>query len=129
MPNYWYDHVHLASPDPLKTAEFYEKMFGATRTGVRDLPDGRISVMLEIKGSRLLVMERTAPPESEPVPPGTGIGLDHFGLGTDDIEAAVEELKAKGVTFKEEVRVVNPELKIAFLWAPNNALIELLERK
>ena len=57
------------------------------------------------------------------------IGLDHFGLGTDDIEAAVEEFKAKGVTFKEEVRVVNPELKIAFLWAPNNALIELLERK
>ena len=28
MPNYWFDHIHLMSPDPLKTAEFYEKSFG-----------------------------------------------------------------------------------------------------
>ena len=29
MPNYWFDHVHLMSNDTVKTAEFYEKMFGA----------------------------------------------------------------------------------------------------
>ena len=31
MPGYEVHHVHLYSPDPIKTADFYEKFFGATR--------------------------------------------------------------------------------------------------
>ena len=29
MPKYVYDHIHLRSPDPMKTAEFYQRMFDA----------------------------------------------------------------------------------------------------
>ena len=30
MAKFKFDHIHLMSPDPAKTAEFYQKMFGAT---------------------------------------------------------------------------------------------------
>ena len=29
MPTYTYDHIHLCSRDPMSTAQYYEKMFGA----------------------------------------------------------------------------------------------------
>ena len=127
MPKYWFDHVHLFTPDALKTAQFYETMFNAERVSTAELADGRIRVELDINGSRVLITERTAQPESAPPPPGAGYGLGHFGLRTDNLEAAVAELKAKGVEFRDEIRVVQPGLKISFLWAPENVLIELQE--
>jgi len=128
MPNYWYDHVHLTSPDPVKTAEFYEKIFNAKKISVGELGGGRISVLLDLNGSRLLIKSgsvktETAPDFSEPAH-----GLEHFGIITDNLETAVAELKAKGVQFKEEIRETRPGVKISFLWAPENVLIELLER-
>ena len=37
------------------------------------------------------------------------------------------ELKVKGGEFRDEIREVRPGVKISFLWAPENVLIELLE--
>jgi len=48
MTVFKYDHVHLRSPDPEATAQFYENMFGAEvpavciRLALR-LPDNRVS--------------------------------------------------------------------------------------
>ena len=35
MAKVWLEHIHLVTPDPMKLAAFYEKVFGAkiTRTG------------------------------------------------------------------------------------------------
>ena len=127
MPSYWYDHVHLCSPDPIKTAEFYEEMFNARRVGVREFPDGRINVELDLNGSRVLVMS----PRAQPLAPGasqTGYDrLEHFGLRTDNLEAAVNELKTKGVTFVQEITQL-PWIKVSFFLAPEGVLIELVER-
>ena len=125
MPNYWYDHVHLFSPDPLKTAQFYESMFNAKRVAVRELSDGRTIVILHLNGSRVLITEREAQTGSVPGSLEAGCGLEHFGIRTDNLEVAVAELKAKGVQFKEEIRDGLAGVKAAFLWAPENVLIEL----
>ena len=127
MPSYWYDHIHLVSPDAVKTAEFYERMFNAKRVSVTDSGEGRVSVVLDLNGSRLLIKSgnvktETAPGSSEPAH-----GLEHFGIRTDDLETAVAALKAKGVKFRDEIREVRPGVKISFLWAPENVLIELME--
>ena len=127
MPSYWYDHVHLISPDPLKTAQFYEGMFNAKRVGVSELGAGRVIVELDLNGSRLLIKSGnvktdTAPGSSEPAH-----GLEHFGVRTDNLEAAVAELKAKGAEFTVEIREIRPGVKISFLLGPENVLIELLE--
>ncbi len=115
MPSYWYDHIHLISPDPLKTAEFYERMFNAKRVAVRELSDGRTTVNLDLNGSRILIMNPRVQPETGPSARVDNYGLEHFGIRTDDLEAAVAELKTKGVQFKEEIREVLPGVKISFL--------------
>ena len=128
MPSYWYHHVHLISPDPLKTAQFYERMFNAKRVSVGELGGGRVSVELDLNGSTILVMTPRVQPETEPSARVDNYGVEHFGIRTDDLETAVAELKAKGVKFKEEIREIQPGVKISFLWAPENVLIELLEK-
>ena len=126
MPNYWYDHIHLISPDPVKTAQFYQNMFSAKLIRTHQLEDGRTNVALDLNGSRLLVIEPKNQPESDSTP-DTGYGIGHFGIRTDDLQAAVEELKANGVEFTEEIREARG-VKISFLAGPENVLIELLER-
>jgi len=127
MPNYWYHHIPLASPDPQKTAQFYKDMFNAEIINTRELPDGRVTVELNLGGSIVLIMQR--PAETEAAPSGTSSGLDHFGLRTDDLETTVANLKAKGTKFRGEITELGARMKIAFFWAPDNVLIELVEVK
>ena len=125
MPNYWFDHVHLISPDPIKTAEFYEKMFNASRVGIGEYPDGRINVRLNLNGTRVLIMNK----ETQPVESGASqIGLHHYGLGTDNIEATVDDLKAKGAKFTQEIVNLPIGVKYTFMRTPDDVLVELLER-
>ncbi len=124
MPNYWFDHVHVISPDPLKTAEFYEKTFDARKVATSELGEGRILVDLDLSGAAIKVMS----PRTQPlIPSAPQTGLEHFALRTDNFEAAVEELKAKGVKFVQDVRIAQSGLKVAAFLAPENVLIELME--
>ena len=130
MPRYIYDHVHLVSPDPLSAATFYELAFDAKRVAAGQYPDGGTRVELDIEGTRLLIRSPRGVHQSAEDNPDKRHGMEHFGLRTDDIEAAVADLKVKGVKFIEEVRVSLPTgSKIAFIMAPDNVKIELLQRK
>ncbi len=122
MPSYWYHHIHLASPDPVKTAEFYEKMFNAESKS-REMPDGRVTVELTLGESLVLIMPKAA----EDIADGAGVALDHFGLRTDDIEATVANLKANGVKLRGDITQLGRRMKIAFFYAPEDVLIELVE--
>jgi lactoylglutathione lyase len=119
VPNYWFDHVHLISPDPRKTAEFYEKMFGARQVSMRDLGNGRVVVNLNLNGTTILV----SPQRDD----NARTGLDHFGIRTDNLDKAVDELKTNGVKFTQDITEVRPDFKISFLLAPENVSIELQE--
>jgi len=126
MPDYSFHHLHLMSPDPIRTAEFYEKMLGATRTSVRELDGGRHAVNLDLNGTVILVASQR---EGATVPGEPQSGLEHFGLRTDDIKAAVAELRANGVEIIQDVTELgrSGNLKIAFVRGPENVKIELLE--
>jgi len=119
MPEYYFDHVHLTSPDPHKTAEFYEKYFGAKLVSTNNMGSGRITIKLSLNGTIILV----STPRGDP----SQIGLDHFGIQTDDLGDAINELKSRGVTFTQEKTEVKPNLTISFLSAPDNVKIELQE--
>ena len=125
MLDYRFDHIHLISPDPLKTAQFYEEMFNARRVIVRELEGGFVSVELNLNGAKVLVMSQQGTGPSDKV---DSYGLDHFGIITNNLEAAVAELKVKGVKFQQEIPQIRPGVKISFLWAPETVLIELVER-
>ena len=119
MAEYQFDHVHLNSYDPKKTAEFYVNMFGAEQVSVREVGDGRITINLSLNGTTILISQ----PRSESAKPG----LDHFGVRTNNLEAAIEELKADGVNFTMDITEVRPGFKISFLAAPEDVSIELQE--
>jgi len=117
MPSYTFDHIHLASPDPEKTADFYEKTFGAKKS-IRDLGGGRKAVAFDLNGTRFLVRAKNEGEAEKP-------SLDHFGIRTDNLEKAVAELKAQDVEFTMEIRQIRPDMKISFLRTPDGVSIEL----
>ena len=119
MPDYWLDHIHLMSPDPVKTAEFYEKMFAAKRVSMRDKGDGRAMAKLDLNGITILIHQRTGD--------GAQVGLVHFGIRTDNLDEAVATMKAEGVEFTQDIREIRPDFKISFLKAPEDVPIELQE--
>ena len=119
MPEYWFDHIHLRSPDPVKTAEFYEQMFGAKRVSIRNEVDGQATVKLDLKGITILINQQTGE--------GAQTGLVHFGIRTNKLDEAVAAMKERGVKFTQDIRRVRPNFKMSFLVAPEDVSIELQE--
>ena len=56
------------------------------------------------------------------------MGLDHFGLRVNNLDEAAADLKSKGAEFSMEPKDLRPGLRIAFVRAPGDVRIELLER-
>ncbi len=121
MTSFTFDHIHLRSPDPEATAAFYEHAFGVT---LRHSPQ-RIDFVLGGQAIFISPVNEAATGEA-PTPPYRG--LEHIGLAVTGIDAVVAALKAKGVTFTMEPTTIRPGVRIAFLRAPENVSIELLER-
>jgi lactoylglutathione lyase len=126
MPQLAWDHVHLRSPDPEATAQWFERMLGAQV--IRSMQEGKPRIDLKLGGANIFIA---------PVKPGDGVnpapttpyqGLDHFALSVKDIDAVAAELKAKGAEFSKEPQVPRPGIKICFLRGPQGISIELLER-
>lgn len=117
MPSYTFDHIHLVSPDPEKTADFYEKTFGAKKS-VRDLGGGMKAVSVDLDGTKFLIRKKNEGEAEKP-------SLDHFGIRTDNLEQAVADLKAQGIQFTMEIRQIRPDMKISFLRTPDDVSIEL----
>src|SRR5204863_330612 len=121
-PHYTWDHVHIRTPDPEATAQWFADTLGAeiVRSGPR--------IDLKLGGANIFLA---------PVAPGDGVGsppvtpyqgLDHFGLTVRDIDAVAAHLKAKGVEFTMDTKTIRPGVRICFLRGPQGISIELLER-
>ena len=125
MVSYSYDHIHLRSLEPIETARYFEQMFGAKILETVQ-SDGQPRVDIDINGLIIFIARATPDTPAGPVDPH--LGLDHFGLRVDDLEAAAVDLKSKGAVFSTEPYQLRPGVKIAFVRAPGDVRIELLER-
>ncbi|MEJ0078996.1 MAG: VOC family protein [Alphaproteobacteria bacterium] len=126
MSTFTYDHIHIRSTDPEKTAAYYERMFGAEI--IRSMQEGKTRIDMKIGGQDVFIA---------PVAPGSGVnpppvtpyqGLDHFGLRVKNIDQVVADLKAKGAEFTMELNSPRPGIKICFVRGPEGVSIEVLER-
>ena len=120
MPNYSYDHIHIRSQDPMATAQWYEKMFGA-KIIESTQPDGSPRVDLDINGLTVFIMRVATDTPAPGADTEVSLGLDHFGLRVENMDAAVAE-------FTMEPRKLRPGLIITYIVAPENVRIELLQR-
>jgi lactoylglutathione lyase len=127
MPVYSYDHIHLRSRDPMATAQYYHKMFDA-KIVESIQSDGRPRIDLDINGLTVFIAQVSADSIIPEGPADPHLGLDHFGLRVDNLDAAYAELKQRGAEFAVEPRTIRPGVKIAFVRGPDDVRIELLER-
>ena len=126
MPHYTWDHVHLRSPDPEATAQWFESMLGAEV--IRTMQEGAPRVDLKLGGANIFIMS-VKPGDGVNPPPVTPYqGLDHFGLTVKDVDKVAAELKGKGAEFTREPTCPRPGIRICFLRGPQGISIELLER-
>jgi lactoylglutathione lyase len=122
-----YDHIHLRSRDLEATAEYYARVFGAqVLRSVQS--DGQSRIDLDIDGLTLFLAKVGEGEDVPEAPAEPYLGLDHFGFTVDNLEEAAAELKQRGAEFTVEPFQLRPGVKIAFVLAPENVRIELLER-
>jgi catechol 2,3-dioxygenase-like lactoylglutathione lyase family enzyme len=126
MPTVTWDHVHLRSPDPEATAQWFERMLGAEV--IRTAQQGKPRIDLKLGGARVFIAP-VAPGDGVNPPPVTPYqGLDHIGLSVTGLDAIAAELKAKGVEFTRPPQTPRPGIRVCFLRGPQGISIELLER-
>ena len=125
MAFYTYDHIHLLSQEPMETARYFNEMFGA-RIVESTQSDGNPRVDLDLNGLDIFIARCAADTTLSADHPHQG--LDHFGLRVENLDDAAAELRAKGAEFTSEPHEIRPGVKIAFVVAPGNVRIEILEK-
>src|SRR3982074_534189 len=94
MAKFTYDHIHLRTPNPETTAQWYERIFGAEI--LRTMQQAQPRINLKLGGANIFIAPVTAGDGVNPPPTTPYQGLDHFGLSVSGIDSIVAELKSKG---------------------------------
>ena len=127
--SYSFNHVHLKSSDPGKTADWYVQAFGFEIVNDENpRPQGdrfircrtKDGVAINISGARTgeLMGEGDATAHW---------GLEHFGIEVDDIEAELKRLEGLGAEVLEGPTKTATGLSIAFIQAPDDVRIEVMQ--
>jgi catechol 2,3-dioxygenase-like lactoylglutathione lyase family enzyme len=126
--NIVFDHVHLISEDPRSAAEWYADKLGGRIIGSAEIR-GAPQVIVAFEGATIIVRgQRTG--EEAAGKPGLEWGTDHFGFSVKgDFDGFCDDLKKNEVTFTLDPVDFTPTVRIAFIEAPDNVSIELLQRK
>jgi len=120
-------HVHLVCSNLDQMIDFLSETLGAELVARRKFgtADG---ASLDLNGTlinlRVVREDETVRGDSSQV----RYGYDHLGLEVDDVDAAYEELKAKGLSFMAPPKDFE-QWRVAFFKGPDNITIELIETK
>ena len=129
MP-YRINHIHLKASDPRKTADWYVKAFAfkIVSDETRVFGDRFVRCQSEdgtpvnISGAR--TNERLGAGDAS-----AHHGLEHFGFDSENLEVDIARLETLGARLLEGP-IQNPNgPRIAFLKAPDDVRVELVERK
>ena len=113
------NHVHLKTPDPQKTAQFYIDTLGATK--VADVGD--IGVRLDLHGLTLNVTKHIETQTRD-----QKYGIEHIAIDADDIQGMIDSLKSNGAKILEETSV-SGDRRVVFFEGPDGVQSEFIENK
>ena len=125
---YAFDHVHLKSPDPGKTAEWYVKAFNFKIISDAQRLWGDRFIRCETEDGT--VINVSGGRNEEKMGQGDASahwGLEHFGIKVDDMKAEIDRLVGLGAKLMEGPVDVPGGPIIAFIKAPDDTRIELLQ--
>jgi catechol 2,3-dioxygenase-like lactoylglutathione lyase family enzyme len=121
------DHVHFKCGDYEATVRFFVENFGAKEESRVD-SRGMAIVTLRIGESLYKFSPKMAGEVVDSITEPPHYGVYHVGFKTDDLEAEVVKMKARGVKFTQDLVQVNPQLRAAFIEGPDGISVELLQR-
>lgn len=129
------DHVGIAVKSLEEALTFYEGVLGLQAKGTEIVEEQKVKVaFLPLGDSELELLESTEPdgPIAKFIEKNGGKGgIQHIALRVDDIEAAIEEMKSKGMRMLDEKpRYGAGGAKIAFCHPKSSqgVLLELCQR-
>lgn len=121
-----FDHVHLISADPRRSAAWYAEILGGRILREIEML-GALQVYVALAGG--LVILRGVRSGDPPRQASTRGAVDHFALRVStEFDAFCGALATKGVRFSMPPRRINPTTSAAFIEAPDGLQIELIHR-
>ena len=127
------DHIGIASKSIDEGKKFWTDILGLNFEGTETVKEQKVTTaFFPVGESEIELLESTSP--DGPIAKyleKKGEGMQHIAFRVEDIEAALKELKEKGVKLiDEKPRKGAGGAKIAFLHpkATNGVLVELCER-
>jgi catechol 2,3-dioxygenase-like lactoylglutathione lyase family enzyme len=111
-------HVHVKTPNPRQTMQFYVDNLGATLLG----EIGTRGYRVNLHGLTLNITTLIDAQSRE-----QHYGLEHIAVDTDDYPGALARLRANGVRILEELAPTNGR-RVCFLEAPDGVQVELIEK-
>lgn len=127
------DHIGIAVSSIQQALEFWEKQLGIELAGVETVAEQKVkTAFLPVDDTEIELLEATDP--ESPVAKfieKKGEGVHHIAIRVDDLEAALAEMKARGVRLiDEQPRLGAGGAKIAFLHpkSTGGVLVELCQR-
>ena len=111
-------HVHVKTPDPRRTMQFYVDNLGATL--IADV--GARGYRVDLHGLTLNISPLIDTQTRE-----QHYGLEHIAVDTDDYAGALARLRENGVRILEELPPTNGR-RVCFLEAPDGVQIEIIEK-
>ncbi len=117
------NHLHLKSPDPRTTAQWYVDYLGAKVVSERQSPGGQPILRLDLHGVPLNVTGYIEGQRLE-----QHYGLEHVAVDTDDFDAQVAKIKASGAKILEE-RSLPDGRRVCFFEGPDGVRLEFLEMR
>jgi lactoylglutathione lyase len=123
------NHIHLKSPDPEKTADWYVRAFNfeIVSDTVRPVGDRFIRCKSEDGGMAVNISGARTGETLGPGDANPHHGLEHFGFDTVDIAADIERLEGLGAKLMEGPMEQPGGVQIAFMKAPDDVRIELIQ--
>ena len=128
------DHIGIAVSNLQESLSFWETSLGIELHGIEEVAEQKVrTAFLPIDDTEIELLEPTSAESSvAKFIEKHGEGLHHIAIRVDDIEAALAELKAKGIQLIDETpRNGAGGSRIAFVHprATHGVLLELCERK
>ncbi|MCZ6548898.1 MAG: VOC family protein [Deltaproteobacteria bacterium] len=117
------NHLHLKSPDPRTTAQWYVDYLGAKVVSERQNPGGQPILRLDLHGVPLNVTGYIEGQRLE-----QHYGLEHVAIDTDDFDAQVAKIKASGAKILED-RSLPDGRRVCFFEGPDGVRLEFLEMR
>jgi methylmalonyl-CoA/ethylmalonyl-CoA epimerase len=128
------DHIGIAVSNLDEAVKLYEEVLGLKLHGTEVVEEQKVRVaFLPLGDTEIELLEATSPDSAiAKFIEAKGQGVQHIAFKVDNIEAALEEMKEKGMRLiDEKPRYGAGGARIAFLHpkSTSGVLIELSERK